>query len=243
MTQPTFLCVLAHPDDESFGPAGLIRELHERGVRTVLVTATCGEAGSPGDPPLTEPERLAEFRSAELRAACAILGVDRLVLWEYPDGRLREIEAALLREQIFAVINEEQPAAVLTFGPDGITGHPDHQVISGLATQAFAQYVAIHSAEAPPRLYYITSSGDEGLPEPEPGKPAPLPPTARLDVSRYAEIKRRALEAHATQHQDWGQLIEREEWFKALYLHRAYPPAAANEAPETDLFPDVAPAA
>lgn len=240
MTQPTFLCILAHPDDESFGPAGLIRDLHERGARTVLVTATRGEAGSPGEPPLTAAETLADFRSAELRAACGILGVDRLVLWEYPDGRLREIEPNLLREQIFAVISEEQPAAVLTFGPDGITGHPDHQVISGLATQAFAQYVAMHSADAPPRLYYLTPTGDEELPEPKPGEPLPLPPTARLDVSRYAEIKRRALAAHATQHQDWGRLMEREDWFKSLYLHRAYPPAAASETPETDLFPELA---
>ncbi len=240
----TVLSVWAHPDDESFGPAALLRALHEANIRNVMITATHGEQGQLGDPPQATRATLAAVRAKELRQACAIMGIDRLELWDYADGSLKDVDASELRERILALIVAEQPAVVITFGPDGIYGHPDHMAISAATTQAFAQYIANHAQDVPPRLYYVTPSPDM-LEQPiendagDPNAPPPLPPTALIDVSAYADAKLAALKAHATQNGDWGKMLsdpERGDWLTCVYLHRAYPPVAANEPPETELF-------
>jgi LmbE family N-acetylglucosaminyl deacetylase len=70
------LAVLAHPDDEVFRCGGTLALLVRRGVRVHLLTATRGEAGSCGDPPLCTPEELPALRKRELRCACAALGIE-----------------------------------------------------------------------------------------------------------------------------------------------------------------------
>ncbi|MGE5664394.1 MAG: PIG-L deacetylase family protein, partial [Deltaproteobacteria bacterium] len=68
------LFLLAHPDDETFGPGGTIARYAGEGAEVTLVTATRGEAGMLGDPPVTDRAHLGETRSAELRRAAAVLG-------------------------------------------------------------------------------------------------------------------------------------------------------------------------
>lgn len=233
----TLVSVWAHPDDEAFGPAGLLAMMHDQGVRTVVVTATHGEKGSVGSPPLATHATLADVREQELKNACKIMGVARLELWDYADGKLADADVAEVRDRIVAILNEEKPDIVLTFGPDGIYGHPDHIAIHVATTQAFAQYIALTSDREPPRLYYVTLpegytvENDAGAEHPD-----PLPPTTVLDVSAYAQTKREALHAHATQHQDWGERINDDQWVNTLHLHRAYPPFATRDQPETSLF-------
>ncbi len=235
----TMLSVWAHPDDEAFGPSGLVRKLHDEGIRNVVITATRGELGNLGEPPLATRHTLPEVREAELRAACAVMGVDRLEVWAYPDGELTSVDTNELRDRIVELLNQEKPHVVLTFGPDGIYGHPDHIAIHVAATQAFAQYLALHSHEEVPQLYYVTVGPSAVPAENSSGSndaPAPLPATAQIDVSGYAEVKRQALKAHATQHLDWSQFLDRDEWFTTVYLHRAYPPASTTDLAETALF-------
>jgi LmbE family N-acetylglucosaminyl deacetylase len=230
--------VWAHPDDEAFGPSGLVRQLHDQGVRNVIITATRGEHGNLGEPPRATRHTLADIRTAELGAACEIMGVDRLELWSYPDGGLSVVDTNELRNRIGEILNQEKPHVVLTFGPDGVYGHPDHIAIHVAATQAFAQYLALHSHEEPPCLYYVTFAPDAVRSENSAGSddaPDPLPATTRIDVSGYAEIKQRALQAHATQHLDWSKFLDRAEWFNTVYLHRAYPPAVTSDQLETAL--------
>ncbi len=234
----TLLSVWAHPDDESFGPAGLFPMLYDQGVRTVVVTATRGEKGSVGEPPLATSESLAEVRAQELHNACEVMKIARLELWDYADGTLADIDQTELSNRILTIINQEQPDVVLTFGPDGIYGHPDHVAIHAATAQAFAQYLASNSEHEPPRLYYVTLPRGESI-ENDAGDehPEPLPPTTILDLSAYAEHKRQALRAHATQHLDWGKFMDNDAWMNTLHLHRAYPPYASMDAPETELYP------
>jgi len=235
----TMLSVWAHPDDEAFGPSGLVRLLHDQGVRNVIVTATRGEAGELGDPPCATRETLADVRTAELHASCGIMGVDRLELWGFPDGGLSSVDTNELRDRILAVLNEEKPLVVLTFGPDGVYGHPDHVAIHIAATQAFAQYLALHSHEEPPRLYYTTIGSNPVIDldsAADNDAPPPLPATTHIDVSDYAEIKRQALQAHASQKNDWSKFLDSDEWFTTVYLHQAYPSAVTTDLPETALF-------
>ena len=74
------LCVFAHPDDESFMAAGVACKYAEEGARVALVTATLGEEGGAGDPPVCTKEELPAVREAELRRAVEILGIHSLDL-------------------------------------------------------------------------------------------------------------------------------------------------------------------
>jgi LmbE family N-acetylglucosaminyl deacetylase len=86
------LAVFAHPDDETFRPGGTLALLARQGVQVYLLTATRGEAGSCGDPPVCRPEELPVVRERELRCACAALGIEPPHILDYPDGRLSDVD-------------------------------------------------------------------------------------------------------------------------------------------------------
>jgi N-acetylglucosamine malate deacetylase 2 len=111
------LAVLAHPDDEVFRCGGTLAPLARRGVRVHLLTATRGEAGSCGDPPLCPPEELPSLREQELRCACAALGIEPARLLDYKDGALAEVNDEEAVEQVLAVVQELQPQVLLTWRP------------------------------------------------------------------------------------------------------------------------------
>jgi LmbE family N-acetylglucosaminyl deacetylase len=142
------LYVLAHPDDETFGHAGLISWATSQGRRVGLVCATRGEVGEISDPSLGTPEMLGAVRERELRRAMAIIGVDPIRLLGYRDSGMAGSEtnedprclvqadrAAVLSDVVFH-IRDLRPHAVVTFGPDGVYGHPDHIRIGEIATEA-----------------------------------------------------------------------------------------------------------
>ncbi len=83
--------IYAHPDDETFASGGTIaRYALQSDCEIVLFCTTRGEAGKPGNPPLCTQEELGEVRSRELEAAAQVLGIDRVILRDYGDGRLSE---------------------------------------------------------------------------------------------------------------------------------------------------------
>lgn len=140
--QPSrLLAVLAHPDDESFGVGGTIAKSAAQGVEVFLLTATRGEGGRfrghrPGDPQHPGRSALANIREAELRAAAAILGVREVSLLDYPDGCLDGVNPRQAVATIVMHLRRIRPDVVVTFGPDGAYGHPDHIAISQLTTAA-----------------------------------------------------------------------------------------------------------
>ncbi|MDQ3988707.1 MAG: PIG-L family deacetylase [Actinomycetota bacterium] len=131
----TILGIWAHPDDEAYLSGGLMALARDAGSRVVCVTATRGELGTP-DPIAWPPQRLAAERTAELARCLEILGVTEHHWLGYRDGECAAARASDAVEQLCEVIERVRPDTVLTFGPDGITGHPDHQVVSAWATAA-----------------------------------------------------------------------------------------------------------
>ena len=117
--------VLAHPDDESFGCAGALALAHDAGATTRLLVVTRGEAGSAdGDPDAA----LGDVREAELICAARAIGLDEVsVLEGYPDGGVADEPFDRLVAEIAIWLADRRPAAVITFGPHGVTGHPDHE--------------------------------------------------------------------------------------------------------------------
>jgi LmbE family N-acetylglucosaminyl deacetylase len=144
------MAVAAHPDDESLGMGATLARYAAEGVEVSLVTATRGEAGRfRGHPPGHEehpgPEALGAIRERELRAAADVLGVDALFLLGYADGHLDRADPREAAGRIADAIRRARPHVVLTFGPDGAYGHPDHIAIS-----QFTAAAVVRAAEPAP---------------------------------------------------------------------------------------------
>jgi LmbE family N-acetylglucosaminyl deacetylase len=146
----TILGVWAHPDDETYLSAGIMALARDRGNRVACVTATRGEAGSL-DPERWPPKTLGSVREAELMTALEMLGVTEHEWLDYPDGACEQIPDDEAVIKLGAIFDDVQPDTVLTFGPEGMTGHPDHKKVSAWTTAAFEQMAKPGAA-----LYYAT---------------------------------------------------------------------------------------
>jgi LmbE family N-acetylglucosaminyl deacetylase len=146
----TILSVWAHPDDETYLAAGVMAAATDAGQRVVCATATAGERGTP-DPERWPPERLGPVRRWEAKAAMAVLGVDEHQILGLPDGALVEHEAEG-KAWAASLIDEVEPDTILTFGPDGMTFHPDHIAVHRWITEAWRH------RRATSRLLYAASS-------------------------------------------------------------------------------------
>jgi LmbE family N-acetylglucosaminyl deacetylase len=162
------MAVLAHPDDEALGNGGVLAKYATEGVETYLVTATRGERGWPGaeadNPGLAA---LGSIREAELLAAAQVLGIRQVDFLDYVDGDLDQADPAEAIAKIVSCLRRVRPQVVLTFGPAGVYGHPDHIAISQFTTAACvaaadASYAG--AADLPPhavaKLYYMCMPRD-----------------------------------------------------------------------------------
>lgn len=131
------MCVLAHPDDESLGVGGTLAKYRSEGVETYLVTATRGERGRVGESRAAlSLEAVAEIREAELLAAAKVLGIREVSFLDYVDGDLDQADPKEVIAKLVEHLRRVKPHVVITFGPDGGYGHPDHISISQLTTAA-----------------------------------------------------------------------------------------------------------
>jgi LmbE family N-acetylglucosaminyl deacetylase len=133
------LGVFAHPDDETFCAGGLFARYAKRGADTLVVSATRGEAGQIRDASVATRRTIAAVREAELRLACDRLGVSSVRCLDYVDGTLADAEFGSLVGDVTNVVREFRPDVVISFGPDGGYGHPDHIAISAATTAACEQ--------------------------------------------------------------------------------------------------------
>jgi len=230
----TLLAVLAHPDDETFRPGGTLALLSQTGVSVHLLTATHGESGSCGDPPLCNPENLAAMREQELRCACAALGIEPPRLLGYPDGKLQQVQSEALIASILIAIEEFNPEVMLTFGPDGLSGHPDHVVIGECAAEAFRRskkVAALYTLAVPESLAQRL----------EMHQVHPVPDntiTLTVDVSSTWQKKLAAMRCHATQ---WSSspMIKASEERQRLFFGQEFFIRAASRLAYDDFLPEI----
>jgi LmbE family N-acetylglucosaminyl deacetylase len=133
-TRP-ILAVFAHPDDERvIGP--LLSRLAREGRETHLVIATDGSQGVRDFAHIPAGAELAAARTKEATCAANRLGVRQLHILGLPDGGLASFDVLdKLRSGVAAIIDSLKPAAIITFGPEGGTGHPDHRLVGDVVTQ------------------------------------------------------------------------------------------------------------
>ena len=79
---------------------------------------------------------LAAARTKEATCAANRLGVRQLHIIGLPDGGLASFESlGSLRATLAAIVDSVKPAVIITFGPEGGTGHPDHRLVGDVTTQ------------------------------------------------------------------------------------------------------------
>jgi LmbE family N-acetylglucosaminyl deacetylase len=233
------LAIFPHPDDETFTAAGVMAAAVTRGVPVTAISTTRGESGESGIPGLDDPERLGAVREQELRQAMRAVGVTDVRLLAYRDSGMAGSPAAthplaFIRAPIDEIaaalvphIRSLRPGVVLTFGPEGLYGHPDHlhlhhAVLHSVAAAADPALGAdVGTPWQIPRLYFAAFPREEMLSLLDrPGSPlASLPDDARanlgvpfaeithtVDIAPWAEAKRAAIAAHRTQTGEGGPL-------------------------------------
>lgn len=129
------VAVFAHPDDERvIGP--LLSRLAREGRETHLVIATDGSKGVRDFAHLAAGTELATARAKEASCAADRLGVRQLHMLGLPDGGLAAFSVlGTLRSALASIVDSLKPAAIITFGPEGGTGHPDHRLVGNVVTQ------------------------------------------------------------------------------------------------------------
>jgi LmbE family N-acetylglucosaminyl deacetylase len=204
----TLVAVFAHADDE--GPSGPILARYAReGARVYMVIATDGAQGGSHTSIPRGPE-LARVRNEEARCSTDALGIQPPILLGFPDAQLgtyTDDPARLFRltQRLQEELQRLRPGALITWGPDGGTGHPDHRLVSSVVTQL----VRAGAPGVPERLFYV-SIPVEGMRVMNPSRvePAFLVPLAKYFSMRVAfapadlEAARRSMSCHRTQYSD-----------------------------------------
>ena len=130
------LCVFAHPDDEVFCTGGTIAKYSAAGYEIKVVSVTKGDAGQIRDAKIATRRTLGSVRAGELQASCRHLGAQHAECLDYGDGTLNSLDIRVLVAEVVGIIRAFRPDVVITFGPDGAYGHPDHIVIGEATTIA-----------------------------------------------------------------------------------------------------------
>jgi len=231
---PALLAVFAHPDDETFRPGGTLALLARRGVKVHVLTLTHGEAGSCGEPALCTPDELPIVRERELRCACAALGIQPPRLLDYPDGHLTEADPERVIAEILAVVRQVHPQVLLSFGPDGLSGHPDHILVGQWAAEVFhrSEDVAARYTLAVPQSL-ATRLGMKQV-HPVPDETIAL----SVDVSSVWETKLAAMGCHATQWSSSPMLSAPAERQRLFFGHEHFVRAAMRRSAD-DFLPEV----
>lgn len=243
MAEKSIMFVLAHPDDETFGPGGTIAKYAREGARVSVIIATSGQAGRAAGL-ASNAEELGRVREDEARQAAAYLGVSSIHFFGYMDGKLDQADESEITEKVARLICEQKPDVVVTFGPEGAGNeHRDHQRISRIATAAVAAAAdpdgfsdRIEAGTGPHlvrKFYYM--SGRE-VPWRKMSKPF-MPITTVIDISDLVDTKLEAFKLHRSQ-QEWMERLK--EWIQANHntevYHRASSVVAGLPEIENDLF-------
>jgi N-acetylglucosamine malate deacetylase 2 len=184
------MAVVAHPDDESFGLGALLDLMARAGAAVNVLCFTHGEVSTLNETGCV----LHEVRASELRQASAELGVARIDLLDYGDGKLDRASCAELAGVVLAAVQHCQPDGLLVFDETGITGHPDHRAATAAALEAGRKAGLPVLAWALPEA--VASQLREETSQPFAGWP-PESLDVSVRVSRSAQ--RRAALAHASQ--------------------------------------------
>lgn len=170
------VAVLAHPDDESFGPGGTLALYAHRGAEVHLICATRGEVGDVDPGLLRGFASVGDLREHELRCAAEHLGLRAVHFLGYRDSGMpgspdnlhpQALAANPVEEvagKVVCLMRQIKPQVVITFDPIGGYRHPDHIAIQRATVEAFracgdpGRYPDCLPEYSPQKLYFHTFS-------------------------------------------------------------------------------------
>jgi N-acetylglucosamine malate deacetylase 2 len=224
------LAIVAHPDDESFLLAGTTLKFEEEGKEVAIVCATRGDKGADRLGRDLTPLQMAKLRTAELLSACGVLHCECKQFFDYPDGSLDSVNFDELVSNMLKQIEQHQPQIILTFGPEGVSGHRDHITVGKAVMAAcklanpkpsevwlasipssLAENFHQHMEQRKIHHLHFIKNQLQGVPDER---------LTRIDVSKYKETKIKALESHRSQylpHLTWPNFLK-EECFEIIKL-------------------------
>jgi LmbE family N-acetylglucosaminyl deacetylase len=249
--------VVAHPDDDTFGCAGTVA-LHrdDPDLWFVLIHATAGEAGQIAEGSGATRDRLGEIRREEDRRSWVALGrePDRHEWLGYPDGGLGDVPFDEVVDRIAAIFREDRPDVVVTFGPDGVTGHIDHVTVGKAATEAFHRcraeglagfarllHQSIKQSDLDAWNERLVADGKEPMDPTQMFNPRGVPDDTigvEVDCSSVVDRKRAALLEHRTQSDDFQDSPEDDQRAFLGSEHHviAWPPRPPGDPVLGDVF-------
>ena len=199
------VAIFAHPDDETFGPAGTLAKFaSERDVYILCVTS--GEEGENHHQGKSD-KLVHELRREEIKRASKILGVKKVFFLGFHDGELCNKNYHALANSITKKLKKLKPDTILTFEPQGISGHLDH-----IAVAMVTQYVFDRLDFIKTLMFYATLAKNERdtrkdyfvyFPEGYDEKDIDL----IIDTSKFWEKKVRAMQEHKTQKKDMESIL------------------------------------
>ncbi len=211
----SILAVFAHPDDEIAAGTLLARYAAE-GHDVHLVILTSGQQGDSRTDIPAGPE-LGAAREKEARCSAKALGLHPPYLLGFQDANIatREAVAAIIK-RLREIVAETKPDVIVTWGPDGLSGHPDHRMTSALATDVFQRRSWF---ETPPAKLYYVALPEALLSRASEREQAALAPvadqfvTTTVDGRDHADAVYQAMQCHITQ---WGPLEEVQQRYEAF---------------------------
>ena len=189
----------AHPDDEGIA-AGTMYANHQAGGETFLICATAGEKGKSHLVKPVSDAALKRIRKAELLKAAKILKIDEVIFLGLPDAAVKK-NAKKLFEKALPIIQKIAPDQIVSFGPDGMTGHWDHITVGAVALHIAKKLKVPLAAVTMSDERIATLRKDFFLARRKFGKYAAFPEHRKgdIEIKVDAETKRRAMRSHVSQ--------------------------------------------
>jgi len=198
------LAVFAHPDDDVFGPSGMIMTLCQKGNQVFEIFITNGDAGTNQKTGKKEKD-LGEKRKKEAQKSAFFMGVKEVFFLGFADGFLSNNLYHDVSEKIKKIAGKINPSVFLTYEPRGLSGHVDH-----FFTSMVVSFVALKLKKKV--FYYCLSKKQrefikdyfiffpEGYDESE--------IDLKLNIEKYREKKEKLIKIHQTQVKDGKRVLE-----------------------------------
>ncbi len=220
ITPKKLVCIFAHPDDEAFGPSGSIAYLSGN-CEVHIICVTKGDADeefAKGN----NIQTLADVRAQELDASAKILGVKTVTHLGFKDGGLNNNNYHKVTEEVKNILEKIKPDTLLTFDPNGVSGHLDHIAVSMETTYLFERLDFVKNL-----MYFCEPEGVKKIigkdyfvyyPEGYNEKQVDW----IIDVSDHMDKKISAINAHVSQRSDASMILTtfkpflEKEYFRVL---------------------------
>jgi N-acetylglucosamine malate deacetylase 2 len=133
------LYIFPHPDDESFGPAPVIKSQIDHGHDVFLLTLTHGGATQVRKKLKLSVSQMGEIRYQEMLNVEKVLQLTGMTVLNLPDDGLKEMDPREIERVIEEHIKKIQPQIIVTYPVHGVSGFHDHLVTHAVVKRVYLQ--------------------------------------------------------------------------------------------------------